>query len=423
MIKVLISNGHFKFILGPAAAEANERGILDGFITAGYPTKNIKAALKFLKLEENSTINRLLKREERIPDSLIYTQWISEFFIKIAATIRKISKSTKYSECIDDFALKIYSIGASAVVYRSDANIYHYRSGYGHSSAKIAKKKGMFLLCDHSIAHPMTIEYLLDHGGDLPKNNENLKISKFWKSVVNDLNLADAVLVNSDFVKKTFINQGWANEKVHVIYTGIDDQFLNKASFEKLSNKMLKQPRKFLFAGDFCKRKGAIEIIRAFTNVVDLDWSLEIIGNLDPELDQEINLFFKNQQVKHTPFMPRLALVEKMLESDVFVFPSLAEGSATVIYMAMACGCYIITTENSGSVVKDGIHGQIINSGDIFALENSIRQVINSSNDSINKICEINSDTIIKKYNQKNYGNNLEDLYKKILILNRQNIT
>jgi hypothetical protein len=421
MIKVLISNGHFKFILGPAAAEASDRGILDGFITAGYPTKNIKIALNFLNLEGNSTINRLLKREERVPNSLIHTQWMSELFIKIAATIRKLSKSTKYSEYLDDFALKIYSIGARSVVYRSDANIYHYRSGYGHSSARVAKKKGMFLLCDHSIAHPMTIRYLIDHGGDLPKNNENLKISKFWKSVVNDLNLADAVLVNSDFVKKTFINQGWSNEKVHVIYTGIDDQFLNKASTGKSSNKILKKPRKFLFAGDFCKRKGAIEIMRAFTNVSDLDWNLEIIGNLDPELDQEIDLFFKNQHVKHIPFLPRLSLVEKMLETDVFVFPSLAEGSATVIYMAMVCGCYIITTENSGSIVKDGIHGEIINSGDIFALENSIRRVINANNDDIGSISKINSDTIIEKYNQKNYGNNLEELYKR-LITNRNNI-
>ncbi|CAN1494265.1 RfaG Glycosyltransferase [Burkholderiaceae bacterium] len=421
MIKVLISNGHFKFILGAAAAEASDRGILDGFIAGGYPTKYIKLVLNFLKLGGSLTINRLLNREERVPDSLVHTQWISEFFIKIASTTRKLSKSTKYSEYLDDFALKIYSIGARLVVYRSDANIYHYRSGYGHSSAKMAKKKGMFLLCDHSIAHPMTISYLIDHGGELPKNNENLKISKFWKSVVNDLNLADAILVNSDFVKKTFINQGWSSEKVHVIYTGIDDQFLKKASAGKSSNKILEKPRKFLFAGDFCKRKGAIEIMQAFTNTSDLDWRLEIIGNLDPELDKETDLFFKNQRVKYIPFMPRLALAEKMLESDVFVFPSLAEGSATVIYMAMVCGCYIITTENSGSVVKDGIHGEIIDSGNISALENSIRRVINANNDDIYRICKINSETIIEKYNQKKYGNDLEDLYKSFII-NRQDI-
>ena len=46
-----------------------------------------------------------------------------------------------------------------------------------------------------------------------------------------------------------------------------------------------------------------------------------------------------------------------MSRAEVFVFPSLAEGSARVVAMAMAAGCYVITTPNSGSVVRDGAMG------------------------------------------------------------------
>jgi glycosyltransferase involved in cell wall biosynthesis len=46
--------------------------------------------------------------------------------------------------------------------------------------------------------------------------------------------------------------------------------------------------------------------------------------------------------------------------ADVFVFPSLCEGSAMVTYEALAAGLPVITTPNAGSVVRDGVDGFIV---------------------------------------------------------------
>jgi len=51
------------------------------------------------------------------------------------------------------------------------------------------------------------------------------------------------------------------------------------------------------------------------------------------------------------------------------VLPSLAEGSAGVIYEALASGFAVITTESAGSVVRDGIEGFIVPEGDPQALQ------------------------------------------------------
>ena len=61
-MKVIISNGNFKFILGVAAEEAEKRGILGSFITTGYPTKFYIRIISFFKIGSLSLVKRFLLR-------------------------------------------------------------------------------------------------------------------------------------------------------------------------------------------------------------------------------------------------------------------------------------------------------------------------------------------------------------------------
>jgi glycosyltransferase involved in cell wall biosynthesis len=62
--------------------------------------------------------------------------------------------------------------------------------------------------------------------------------------------------------------------------------------------------------------------------------------------------------------------------ADVFVLPSLAEGSAGVTYEALASGVPVITTRAAGSVVRDGIEGRIIPERDPQALAQAIAEIV-----------------------------------------------
>jgi glycosyltransferase involved in cell wall biosynthesis len=57
-----------------------------------------------------------------------------------------------------------------------------------------------------------------------------------------------------------------------------------------------------------------------------------------------------------------------MAAADVFVFPSLFEGSAVVTYEALACGLPSVVTPNAGSVVRDGVEGFVVRPRDVEAL-------------------------------------------------------
>jgi glycosyltransferase involved in cell wall biosynthesis len=70
--------------------------------------------------------------------------------------------------------------------------------------------------------------------------------------------------------------------------------------------------------------------------------------------------------------VPRSGILDLYRWADVLVLPSVCEGSATVTYEAMACGLPIITTPNSGSLVRDGIDGFIVPVRDAEALRSRI---------------------------------------------------
>jgi glycosyltransferase involved in cell wall biosynthesis len=46
--------------------------------------------------------------------------------------------------------------------------------------------------------------------------------------------------------------------------------------------------------------------------------------------------------------------------ADVFLLPSISEGSAGVCYEALAAGLPVITTPNAGSVVRYGVDGFVV---------------------------------------------------------------
>ncbi len=408
---IIVSNGHHKFITGMAAVEAYKNNLLAGFITAGYPTPKIRRWIFLLKLDRYASIKRLLQQQqEDLPDSFVYTNWLSEIIYRVCTSIVRYAPRFEY---IADYGLRFYAWQAKRIVSKLPAKIYHYRSGYGHDSVRIAKQKGMITLCDHSTAHPAALAYLVSNGGKLPPHGLTGPMNKMWSNILKDVDQADYVLVNSDFVKETFIHFGYDPSRIFVLYMGVDDRFLSLIP-QRTYPSSTEKPIRLLFAGDMGARKGGRVLLQALSRIRDLPWQFEAIGSIDPNLRNDFRDLFADERVTVTGHLPWAELAEHMSMADIFVFPSLAEGSARVIFMAMACGCYVITTPNSGSVVSDGINGALVPSGDTAALETAIRKAI-EGRVTLEPVGHSNANLIRMKYRQVDYGKALSDIYKHLL--------
>ncbi|HEY9346513.1 MAG TPA: glycosyltransferase family 4 protein, partial [Inquilinus sp.] len=76
--------------------------------------------------------------------------------------------------------------------------------------------------------------------------------------------------------------------------------------------------------------------------------------------------------VQFTGPIPRLEIIAQYAWADVFLLPSVCEGSATVTYEALAAGLPVITTPNTGSVVRDGTDGFVVPIRDVDAIVQSL---------------------------------------------------
>jgi glycosyltransferase involved in cell wall biosynthesis len=63
--------------------------------------------------------------------------------------------------------------------------------------------------------------------------------------------------------------------------------------------------------------------------------------------------------------VPRTEIRKHFEWADTFLLPSLCEGSATVTYEALGYGLPLVCTANTGSVVRDGVDGFIVATGEV----------------------------------------------------------
>ncbi len=166
--------------------------------------------------------------------------------------------------------------------------------------------------------------------------------------------LANGIIAGSNFVKEGLIACGVEPSKVHVVPYGIDS-----SRFPLLQDRPIRTttPLRVLFVGSVGLRKGVPYLLKALAKLGPKKVQARFVGtvSLDPkrlEPFREVATF--------TGTVPRSEMAEMYQWADVFCLPSIVEGSATVTYEALMSGLAVITTPNTGSLVRDGIDGQLV---------------------------------------------------------------
>jgi glycosyltransferase involved in cell wall biosynthesis len=96
----------------------------------------------------------------------------------------------------------------------------------------------------------------------------------------------------------------------------------------------------------------------------------------------------------------------------VFLLPSISEGSATVVYEAILHGLPVICTNNTGSIIRDGKEGFIVELGDVEDIKDKI--LLLKSNDTTYKNMSKNCLELFKnKGNFDSYSKRLIDFISK----------
>ena len=341
-LRVIISSGIGKLHFHETVKAAAEAGMDVEFVAGWIPQKKHARLVDALgkSMGEVSLAGRMQARIVDHPRVTMRSNALAELGGRAAIAVLRHFVSTGD---VSGFAFAL--AGSATRQWLHGADIFHVRSGAGQGGAiDTAKRNGMRVLTDHSIAHPAYMDDVL--GAEHKRLGlpfERCSEDGLWTRVLRDCREADRVLVNSDFVKRTFVEKGFSPDRVDVAYLGVREQW-----FSLKSDYSIKGPVRLLFTGNFDIRKGAATLLDSIRILRKggLDVRLRSVGNLSSgsvclrDTDAE---FFT-----HAPFVPPDQLRPMMAEADLFVFPTLIEGSSRSAMEAAASGLPVISTENCG---------------------------------------------------------------------------
>ena len=228
-------------------------------------------------------------------------------------------------------------------------------SGQGEISGRRVQRLGGRHVCDRGSSHIRVQNSLLreEHARwNVPYDGIDPRVMAKEEAEYDG---ADLITVPSGFAEKSFLEMGVPPGKVRrVPYGSRIDRFRpvgepNKNEFN------------ILFVGQVSLRKGILYLLDAFARLKHPRKRLRIVGGVDPSIASLLaNL--PSEHVEYLGNLPNAELGSLYSAAHVFVLPSVEEGLAMVMAEAMACGCPVIATTNSGAedLFTDGREGFIV---------------------------------------------------------------
>lgn len=244
-------------------------------------------------------------------------------------------------------------------------------SGAGLKTGRLVQQRGGKFICDRGSTHIRYRAELLEEEYRLwgvPEGVHEDPRDLAREETIYDT--ADAVTVPSSYSARSYIERGIPAEKLHILPYGV---LLDR--FQKVADPPSDR-FEVLYVGRISLGKGFPYLLQAFANLRVSNKHLTVIGGLTPEF-QSILEKLPQDSVTFTGPLPQFQLKEWMSRSHVMVMPSLDEGMALVQGQALACGCPIIATNNTGAedLFTEGVEGFIVPIRDPAALTSRMQQL------------------------------------------------
>lgn len=217
-----------------------------------------------------------------------------------------------------------------------------------------------------------TKPYVFNYAYDYQKfaEIENKKLQKYFFSF---LELPAVFFAKKVFAATKSIFKKLPKGKTVYLPNGVDTNFFKPQRIKKNSSRP-----QILSVGRLERQKNLESLIRA---VSGLNANLTIVGSgslksklIDLAKKEKVNLKIIDR-IKNTQ-MPKI-----YHQADIFVLPSIAEGSPKVLLEAMACGLPVVVINNqeNKSIVKNGENGLMVNNS-IERLNHGIKTILKNKN-------------------------------------------
>ncbi len=177
--------------------------------------------------------------------------------------------------------------------------------------------------------------------------------------------LADLLIVASRLVRDSFIDRGFAEDRIAMVRRGVDlGRF--RPSEPPAGDELL-----ILFVGQVGIRKGIGTLLDACARLNPNRYVLTLVGDHEPEAGR---LLRRQPGVRTRRLQFTADVATEMARCDVLVLPSIEDGFGLVALEAMACGRPVVVSDACGvkEIIEEEGGGLIFPAGNSLALAETL---------------------------------------------------
>jgi glycosyltransferase involved in cell wall biosynthesis len=205
----------------------------------------------------------------------------------------------------------------------------------------------------------------------------------YWTSWRQECDLADHIIVNSEWSREGLMRSGIPSEKLTLIPLayGTSEVGDHKSEIRQVRSYPARftqeRPMRVLFLGQVNLRKGVARLLEAARALRDEPVEFWIVG---PVQIANAETAAKGARVKWFGPVTRKETAEKYRSADVFILPTLSDGFAITQLEAQGYGLPAISSKCCGGVVENGRNGIILEEPSAACIAAAIRECVADPN-------------------------------------------
>lgn len=200
--------------------------------------------------------------------------------------------------------------------------------------------------------------------------------SHYWENWREECELADHIIVNSQWSQKLLQEAGINTQKsaiVPLVYHPPEEAKNFVRTYPDAFSE--KRPLRVLFLGQVILRKGMAAVLSAIKHLEGEPIEFWIVGGCQINIPPE---FQNHPQIRWIGRIRRHETAYYYQQADVFLFPTLSDGFGLTQLEAQAWQLPVIASQNCGQVVVDGENGWILPEVTGSAIATCLKPLLNS---------------------------------------------
>ena len=191
----------------------------------------------------------------------------------------------------------------------------------------------------------------------------------------DQLELVDYVFSPSSEVTKSFLNADIPSKKIIQTSYGLtQDKILDPRDVAKRAQRT---DLTAIFVGRIGIRKG-IHLLLKYWVEAGVKGKLKLVGEIEPNARHLVEPYLNKHNIEHIPYTHDLKSV--YLNADIFLFPSLEEGSPLVTYLALGAGLpCIVSPMGGGGIINHENEGLVVDAHNADEWIDSIRKIFSDN--------------------------------------------